>query len=131
MSNFQPYFEFCACSTSFSFAKSVDSIVSEKERMRRKGGQKLREGWGNWLTSGSPIRATIRHELHSHAHLHTRPYINIRSGRETGSALHTGPPARVISSFVGIPVGHRVADPEKRVAHKIHPTDRRPSLCTC
>lgn len=95
--------------------------------MRRKGGQKLPEGRGNWLTSGSPIRATIRHELHSHAHLHTRPYINIRSGRETGSALHTGPPARVISSFVGIPVGHqRSADPEKGVAHKIHPADYRP-----
>lgn len=26
MSNFQPYFEFCACSTSLSFAKSVDSF---------------------------------------------------------------------------------------------------------
>lgn len=96
---------YCTCSS-----WSVKGVYGSSfwERMRRKGGQKLREGRGNWLTSGSPIRATIRHELHSHAHLHTRPYINIRSGRETGSALHTGPPARVISSFVGIPVGHRV-----------------------
>lgn len=67
-------------------------------------------------TSGSPIRAIIRHELHSHAHLHTWLYINIRGGRKTEPALHTGPPARVVSSFVGIPVGHRVADPEKGVA---------------
>lgn len=29
------------------------------------------------------IRATIRHERHSHAHLHTRLHINIQRGRKT------------------------------------------------
>lgn len=87
-------------------------VPSQKKRMRRESTRdslrmaRGRTGRGNWLTSGSPIRATIRHELHSHAHLHTRLYINIRGDRETGPALHTGPPARVISPFAGIAVGH-------------------------
>lgn len=96
-----------------------NNTSSKKERMHSRGTRSYRGrggGWRNWLTSGSPIRATIRHELHSHAHLHTRLYINIRSGRKTGPALHTGPPARVISPLAGISVGHRVADPEKGVA---------------
>lgn len=76
--------------------------TSAKERARRKKGDVLA---GYWLTSGSSIRVTIRHELYSHAHLHSRLHINIQGGRKTFCILD--PPLVSFLLFAGISVGHR------------------------
>lgn len=78
--------------------------TSTKERARRKKGDVLA---GYWLTSGSSIRVTIRHELYSHAHLHSRLHINIQGGRKTGPFCILDPPLVSFLLFVGISVGHR------------------------
>jgi len=100
----------------------------QKSDASSKGGAKASE---NWRGTGSlPVGLFARWASGTRtSRILTLIYILgcasiYRGGRETGPILHTGPPARVVSPFVGIAVGHCVADPEKVAQNALGRTRR-------